>query len=123
MWGNRRWMAYSTKDKRNAYARRWYRLNADKHKRMVAATKKRHRESMRGVLRVARAGGCADCGIVDHRVLHFHHVGGDKSATIATVVRLGWRKERIQSEIDKCIVLCANCHAIRHYLARKEKAA
>ncbi len=34
---------------------------------------------------------------------------------VATAVRNGKNIKSIEEEIKKCIVLCANCHAIRHY--------
>lgn len=55
---------------------------------------------------------CADCCNSDQRVLEFDHVRGEKSFTIGTV--LGdhpW--SRIMEEIEKCDIVCANCHRIR----------
>jgi hypothetical protein len=31
------------------------------------------------------------------------------------MVTSNYSKERIKKEIDKCIVLCANCHRKEHY--------
>jgi hypothetical protein len=57
---------------------------------------------------------CQRCGIHDHRVLQFHHEGGeDKIANIADMTR--WSQQSILREIAKCVVLCANCHCIVHY--------
>jgi hypothetical protein len=39
---------------------------------------------------------------------------------IADAVRNGISLDTIRKEINKCIVLCANCHAIRHYNMRKK---
>ncbi len=52
---------------------------------------------------------CEECGETDPRVLEFHHVG-EKDAEITRLVSGGWSIKRIQTEIDKCQVLCANCH-------------
>ena len=40
---------------------------------------------------------------------------------IGDAVRDGISLDRIKQEIKKCIVLCANCHAIRHYNMRNNK--
>ncbi len=56
---------------------------------------------------------CVDCGTIDIRVLEFDHVRGDKAATISELWTGGHSIARIQSEIDKCEVVCANCHRIR----------
>ncbi len=52
---------------------------------------------------------CEECGESDPRVLEFHHVG-EKDTEITRLISGGWSIARIQSEIDKCDVLCANCH-------------
>jgi hypothetical protein len=40
---------------------------------------------------------------------------------VADAVRNGISLDTIKKEISKCIVLCANCHAIRHYNVRNKK--
>lgn len=63
--------------------------------------------------------GCADCGTKDARVLDFHHTNKeDKSYTIGEEIGKGKSNSTLMLEVEKCIVLCANCHRIRHY---KEK--
>ena len=52
---------------------------------------------------------CEICGEPDPRVLEFHHVGA-KDLAITRMVTGGWSIKRIQLEIDKCQVLCSNCH-------------
>jgi hypothetical protein len=60
---------------------------------------------------------CAHCGIEDRRVLQFHHVRGKKLGNVSEML-----KNRtfcaIQAEIEKCVVLCANCHNIAEWEAR-----
>lgn len=57
---------------------------------------------------------CADCGESDLVVLQFDHCRGEpKKANIADMVRDGLRIRTIQAEIDKCDVVCANCHMRR----------
>ena len=52
---------------------------------------------------------CESCGESDPRVLEFHHIGG-KDLAITTMTSAGYSIKRIQDEICKCQVLCANCH-------------
>lgn len=57
--------------------------------------------------------GCADCGCSDPAVLEFHHV--DRTTKTDTVGRMTGRSlEQVLAEVEKCDVLCANCHRIRH---------
>jgi len=53
---------------------------------------------------------CVDCGEADPTVLEFDHVRGKKLANVANMVRNGIQWSRIEMEIAKCEVRCANCH-------------
>jgi hypothetical protein len=58
--------------------------------------------------------GCAECGYRGHpAALDFHHT--DPAGKRATVSRLSHgSREEVLAEIEKCEVLCANCHKLRH---------
>jgi hypothetical protein len=62
---------------------------------------------------------CIDCGNSDIRVLEFDHVHGHKTDEISHLLsqRYGW--PRIEAEIVKCEVRCANCHRIRSVKSRR----
>jgi len=65
---------------------------------------------------------CVDCGQRHPATLHFHHRNSeDKVFNISDAVYKGFSLDRIEKEISKCIVLCANCHAIRHFNMRNKK--
>lgn len=57
--------------------------------------------------------GCVICGYnKSARALHFHHMNPEnKNFDICWAAREKMAKYKIQNEIDKCVVLCANCHA------------
>ena len=58
---------------------------------------------------------CSKCKESRWYVLDFHHIGNDKEYDVADMCqgRASW--ETIMKEINKCIVLCANCHRELHY--------
>ena len=59
--------------------------------------------------------GCAKCGEKRFYLLDFHHTDQDqKEFTISNHTRKTF--EKILPEIEKCVVLCANCHREYHYL-------
>ncbi|MFZ2522808.1 MAG: hypothetical protein WAW92_00285 [Minisyncoccia bacterium] len=60
--------------------------------------------------------GCKVCGNNDYRVLEFHHLDKSKkdfSISFAQANRFGL--EKMQQEIKKCDILCANCHRLTHW--------
>lgn len=62
---------------------------------------------------------CAKCGETRFYVLDYHHNDPEKKDfTIGKALKGSF--SLIQQEIDKCTVLCANCHREFHYL-EKEK--
>jgi hypothetical protein len=57
-------------------------------------------------------GKCHDCPVTDRRVLQFDHVG-EKTSKITDL--LCCSLEVLMAELEKCELVCANCHAIRTY--------
>jgi len=58
--------------------------------------------------------GCEKCGITDFRVLDLHHRDlSEKEMAVSQMLKRRSLKT-IKSEMDKCSVLCANCHRITH---------
>lgn len=55
---------------------------------------------------------CVDCGNHDIRVLHFDHMR-DKESNVMEMVYHCASWEKIEDEIAKCEVRCANCHMIK----------
>ena len=61
---------------------------------------------------------CSKCNENRWYVLDFHHIENNKDYDIANMCqgRTSW--ETIMKEINKCIVLCANCHREEHFLKK-----
>lgn len=57
--------------------------------------------------------GCMDCGIKDPRVLHFDHIADNKESSISQMIARGALLANLLDEMDKCEVVCSNCHMIR----------
>lgn len=57
---------------------------------------------------------CVNCGESDIRVLEFDHINSyEKKFGIARGISNGMKWSVISEEINKCQILCANCHKIR----------
>lgn len=117
--------------KRNPrYQRDRYRANKEKarqaHRDWVAANPKRarihdiwHRVKNRKKLDALKAAGkCAHCSVTDSRVLQWAHKK-DKRKTSALNAGFGW--SRLEKELKKCILLCANCHILYDWNTRKNQ--
>ncbi len=58
---------------------------------------------------------CSKCGENDPRCLDFHHLDrAQKDVEVAQLVTEGYSIDRIMREIEKCVILCANCHRKEH---------
>lgn len=64
-------------------------------------------------------GGCAVCGERDPAVLEFHHKAhADKAMNISAMLHGGGQRQ-LRVELEKCEVLCANCHRRGHEAFRR----
>lgn len=60
-----------------------------------------------------KGGRCQICGYDKSiRALVFHHIDGSSKDFSISSVSKSW--ESIRTELDKCVLLCANCHAEVH---------
>jgi hypothetical protein len=86
--------------------------NWDRHMAQIRARTKRVRQQAREfVVDYLRSHPCVDCGEADIVVLEFDHLR-DKEANVSEYVRMG-QLSRALAEIEKCEVVCANCHRRR----------
>lgn len=57
---------------------------------------------------------CLCCGESETCCLDLHHLDpSEKEAELSNVASY-WNWERMQAEIDKCVVVCSNCHRKIH---------
>jgi len=68
----------------------------------------------RKLAEIKEASGCVDCGINNHIILDFDHLR-DKKYNISRMIHDGFSWKAIKKEIEKCEIVCANCHRIRTY--------
>jgi DNA-binding CsgD family transcriptional regulator len=78
--------------------------------RMEAVSEWRRRVKLRLIERAG--GGCEICGYDRHQgALQFHHVAPEEK--MFSISRAGTTRSyaEVKAEADKCVLLCANCHA------------
>lgn len=60
-------------------------------------------------------GVCVDCNLQHPLPCYdFHHLD-PSTKEFDPCSRLTWKREQLVEELKKCVLLCANCHRIRHF--------
>ena len=90
---------------------RYYYKNREKEKQR---TKERTQMLKEWFKEYKRNFKCEKCGEEHPACLDFHHTSKKKAGVTELVSRKNTSKKRIKEEIEKCMVLCANCHRKEH---------
>ena len=97
---------------RAAYKQIHYRANKGRY---VASAAARRREllarNLERLLEYLTSHPCVDCGLADPLVLEFDHLRDKKFPISRGLRERAW--ESVREEIEKCEVVCANCHRRR----------
>jgi hypothetical protein len=82
--------------------------------RRYAHNQRRQREFREWYTSLKAGRPCADCGEAFHpAAMHWDHLpGSTKVDNLGELVRHGSRR-LVLEEIEKCELVCANCHAVR----------
>jgi hypothetical protein len=97
--------------------RRWEKNNPEKvkeHKRKYQK-KKSYKRKMFSI--EYKGGKCEDCGIIatmeNRSIFDFHHLNPSNKKDDINEIQTK-NIDRLKEELDKCVLLCANCHRLRH---------
>ena len=87
-------------------------------RQMYRDHRKRRREENSQFMRALKEGKpCTDCKVAHPwYVMQWDHISNDKLHNVSEMALHA--KETIMTEIDKCELVCANCHAHRTYTRR-----
>jgi hypothetical protein len=81
--------------------------------RSEAVTRRRKKVKLKAI--EYKGGACERCGYNKcYRALEFHHT--DPTKKDFGIAYKGYTRswEKVKEELDKCLMLCANCHAEEH---------
>lgn len=102
--------------KQKVWQAAWYQRHKEEQKKRV---KTRAKETAVWFRELKRTLSCSRCAENETECLEFHHKDPSmKTKTLSQISRWGWSKKRIIEEIEKCEVLCANCHRKEHVRIR-----
>ena len=104
-------MAYKNKEEQREFVRKHWLKNKERYS---LARKERYKEKVL-YLRKIKDVPCTDCG---NKYPYFvmdldHKEGTEKEERISVLVNCSW--EKFLKEIEKCDVVCSNCHRIRTF--------
>lgn len=106
-------------DAQRQYDRDWWAKQTRENKLRVQSLKVERKKRIAAAIAQYKRGKSCGCGENHPACLDFHHVGDDKEITVSNAVKDGWSIERVMREIQKCILLCANCHRKLHYAEKQ----
>jgi len=105
------------KRKHKEYSRKHYLANKEKQILANSEYKKKRRKEWAEFKDTLE---CTKCGFAHPAALDFHHTDPtQKDGNIHRYIANGQYKKAYK-EVEKCIVLCANCHRIHHYEEKKK---
>lgn len=70
------------------------------------------------IINLKKSSSCVNCGESRFYVLDFHHKK-DKKFDISQAPQKNVSINKLKSELNKCEILCSNCHREKHYLEGK----
>jgi hypothetical protein len=101
--------------KKRARWRKWYRKDPKKYNAYSRVKKAKRRTTNRAwVDSVKQQSKCALCGETDIACLDFHHADPTAKVLAISAMLDDYSVANIKKEIEKCIVLCSNCHRRWH---------
>lgn len=99
----------------NKRSKKYYNEKGEEHKKNVAKRNHKYRDTIRQfILDKLKVSECKDCGNNDIRVLEFDHLPEfKKEYNISDMLKSSLSINLIEIEMNKCDIVCANCHRIR----------
>lgn len=105
------------------YHRQYYEKNKEKYFAKNRLNKNRQRNRLKKILLSVKQRPCQDCGGVFHPwVMELDHRENTiKVESVSNLVGRGCPDEKLLAEIEKCDVVCANCHRMRTFFRMNSK--
>lgn len=106
-------MPYKNREQRLAAQKKHYEANKIRYR---SNQYNRRLEKAAWFFELKKTLKCEQCGENHPACLQFHHRDPlEKEGMVSKFVGAGYSEDVIRKEIEKCEVLCANCHAKKHW--------
>lgn len=94
----------------------------ERHPDRIKATQRKHKTKKYAALAALKKGPCLDCGgYFPPECMDFDHVRGVKSKGVSQF--RSHKIARLLEEVEKCDLLCSNCHRIRTFARKRLKVS
>lgn len=114
-------MPFKDRQKQLEYNRKYSKKHYQKKKRYYYERAKEGRLRLREKFENLKKTFSCKCGQSHIATLDFHHIDPkQKEFEVSQAIAIGWSWTKIEKEIEKCIVMCANCHRIFHFEQRNK---
>lgn len=101
------------KDCQSQVDRQYYLSNQQRREDVRKRAKQTKQDAREYITNYKKEHPCCICGENRWYLLDYHHVDNNKELELSRVRY--WSITKIQQEIDKCAVMCANCHRDFHW--------
>ena len=99
--GNRR--------KNREHMQQWRTTNQERHRQSWRELRRKKKEWLD-----SQKTACSICGEADIVCIDFHHKDSTQKDANLSVAVAHWSIKRLQNEMQKCIMICSNCHRKLH---------
>ena len=92
--------------------------NIEDRRAYMREYKKKERHARKAYLdSIKMSRGCESCGVFDAPIcMDFHHRNQEEKETVLSGREMyGLTKQKLEDEINKCMVLCKSCHHKYHH--------
>ena len=105
-------MPFKDPERKKEYRRKGY---AENSKSEIAHVKRRKDEIRKWFWEYKKSLKCSKCSEAHPAIIDFHHKKDkEKEMAISYMVANGFSIKKIKEELNKCQVVCANCHRKIH---------
>lgn len=120
----------ANREKKMAYAKAYREANREETNAYAKAYQKANREELKAkrdernlMIFNYKGAECNHCGLSEPKHLEiydYHHVDPDTKLYSVSNILKG-PIERLKTEVDKCLLLCSNCHRKEHARLNRER--
>ena len=89
--------------------------------KLISRSKQKRIDNWKRTFKFFGARKCMICEIESNMPIYelHHHDQDGKETNISSIMHHSWSK--VENELRKCILVCANCHRMLHHIARERR--